>query len=279
MLDCLEFDDALRFVDALDDVAFLAMDLERLGRPDLAEYFHDAYVEFSADPAPPSLWHHYLAYRAFVRVKVACLRHEQGAADAADAAAQHLRLCTAHLRTGSVRLALVGGLPGTGKSTVAGQLADLAGAVVLSSDRLRKELVGLSPTTSAAAAFGDGLYRPERTDEVYPSCCTGRPHCWPAASRWCSTPPGPPSGTVVRRFAWPVTPTPTSSSSSAGPRRAQPPNGSGPGPAPRPMPPWRSPSGWPKRRTRGPKPPSSPRRRRCPTPSRPHWQRGVTRRP
>ena len=167
VLDCLEFDDALRFVDALDDVAFLAMDLERLGRPDLGEYFHDAYVEFSADPAPPSLWHHYLAYRAFVRVKVACLRHEQGATDAADAAAEQLRLCTAHLRTGSVRLALVGGLPGTGKSTVAGRLADLTGAVVLSSDRLRKEQAGLSPTTPAAAGFEDGLYRPQRTDEVY----------------------------------------------------------------------------------------------------------------
>ena len=147
VLDCLEFDDALRFVDALDDVAFLAMDLERLGRPDLADYFHDAYVEFSADPAPPSLWHHYLAYRAFVRVKVACLRHEQGADDAAKTAAQHLRLCADHLRAGTVRLALVGGLPGTGKSTVAGRLADLAGAVVLSSDRLRKEQAGLSPTT------------------------------------------------------------------------------------------------------------------------------------
>ena len=32
----IEFDDALRLGDGLADVAFLAMDLERLGRPDLA---------------------------------------------------------------------------------------------------------------------------------------------------------------------------------------------------------------------------------------------------
>jgi aminoglycoside phosphotransferase family enzyme/predicted kinase len=167
VLDCLEFDDSLRFVDTLDDIAFLAMDLERLGRPDLAERFHLAYTEFSGESAPPSLWHHYLAYRAHVRVKVTCLRHEQGQADAAESAAHHLRLCTSHLRTGTVRLALVGGLPGTGKTTVAGRLADEVGAVVLSSDRLRKELVGLNPSAPAAAAFGEGLYRPQRTDATY----------------------------------------------------------------------------------------------------------------
>jgi len=52
VLDCLEFDDRLRFVDGLDDVSFLAMDLERLGRPEVADRFLDAYVEFSGDPAP-----------------------------------------------------------------------------------------------------------------------------------------------------------------------------------------------------------------------------------
>jgi len=39
VLDCLEFDDRLRSVDVLDDVGFMAMDLERLGQPDLAGSF------------------------------------------------------------------------------------------------------------------------------------------------------------------------------------------------------------------------------------------------
>jgi uncharacterized protein len=167
VLDCLEFDDELRYLDALDDVAFLAMDLERLDRPDLADCFRRDYLEFSADFAPPSLWHHYVAYRAFVRVKVAGLRHEQGAVDAAACAAHHLQLCTEHLHAGTIRLALVGGLPGTGKTTVAGGLADRVGAVLLSSDRIRKELAGIDPTTSAAADFGADLYRPACTDAVY----------------------------------------------------------------------------------------------------------------
>ena len=43
MLDCLEFDDQLRYVDGIDDAAFLAMDLEFLGRKDLGDYFLDEY--------------------------------------------------------------------------------------------------------------------------------------------------------------------------------------------------------------------------------------------
>jgi NAD(P)-dependent dehydrogenase (short-subunit alcohol dehydrogenase family) len=66
ILDCLEFDDRLRYLDGLDDAAFLGMDLGRLGAPDLAAKFLAWYVEFAGDPAPPSLLHHYLAYREVV---------------------------------------------------------------------------------------------------------------------------------------------------------------------------------------------------------------------
>lgn len=80
---------------------------------------------------------------------------------------QHADLALAHLRSGAVRLALVGGLPGTGKTTVAGGLADRFGAVLLSSDRIRKELAGVDPAIPAAAGFGEGLYSRERTDALY----------------------------------------------------------------------------------------------------------------
>ncbi|MDT7552839.1 MAG: uncharacterized protein QOI16_1375 [Pseudonocardiales bacterium] len=70
VLDCPDFDDHLRHVDALDDVAFLAMDLERLGHAELGTIFLDVYAEFSGDPAPASLRHHYIAYRALLRAKV-----------------------------------------------------------------------------------------------------------------------------------------------------------------------------------------------------------------
>ncbi|CAN5345538.1 AAA family ATPase [soil metagenome] len=166
-IDCLEFDDALRHVDQLDDAAFLAMDLEHLGAPDLASDFLDAYLEFSGDPAPEALKHHYVAYRAFVRAKVSCLRTHQGDAGSREVADGYARIALQHLRLGTVRLVLVGGLPGTGKSTLAAMLADKHGYVLLSSDRLRKELAGLSPDTPAPAAYGQGLYAPGSTDATY----------------------------------------------------------------------------------------------------------------
>ena len=54
------------------------MDLERLGRRDLGERFLYLYREFTADTWPRSLAHHYIAYRAQVRAKVASLRAQQG---------------------------------------------------------------------------------------------------------------------------------------------------------------------------------------------------------
>lgn len=167
VLDCLEFDDRLRRLDGLDDVAFLAMDLERLGAADMGELLLDRYAEHTADPAPASLRAHYVAYRAFVRVKVACLRHAQGDRQAAADAVRYAGIAVRHLRRGRVRLVLVGGLPGTGKTTLAGMVADELGAVLLSSDRVRKELAGIDPLTHAAAPYRGGIYTPESTRRTY----------------------------------------------------------------------------------------------------------------
>ena len=167
VLDCLEFDDHLRYGDVLADVAFLAMDLERLGRPDLAALFLGAYRQESGDCWPDSLADHYVAYRAQVRAKVACLRWSQGAVAVRRDADHLLRLCRDHLRRARMRLVLVGGLPGTGKSTVARGIATPLRALVLRSDEVRKEIAGLDPTTHGDAAFDVGLYRPAATAGTY----------------------------------------------------------------------------------------------------------------
>lgn len=167
ILDCLEFDDHLRWLDGLDDAAFLAMDLERLGAPALGAAFLRAYTSLIGDPAPPSLRHHYIAYRAFVRAKVACLRHAQGDDTAGPQARLLERITLDHLRRGTVRLVLIGGPPATGKTTIAGGLADRLGTVLISSDRLRKEHHGLAPHSSAAAPYGEGIYDAPTTHRVY----------------------------------------------------------------------------------------------------------------
>ncbi|HVM01317.1 MAG TPA: AAA family ATPase [Acidimicrobiales bacterium] len=167
VLDCLEFDDRLRYGDVLADVAFLAMDLERLGRPDLGASFLDSYRTAAGDDWPPSLADHYVAYRAQVRAKVACLRWAQGDAAARHGADRLLRLCLDHLRRAEVRLVLVGGAPGTGKSTLARGLEAPLAAVVVRSDVVRKQLAGLDPAAPAPAPLGRGLYAPEVTDATY----------------------------------------------------------------------------------------------------------------
>jgi aminoglycoside phosphotransferase family enzyme/predicted kinase len=167
VLDCLEFDDALRLDDALADVAFLAMDLERLGRPDLAARFLATYRTASGDEWPASLAHHHIAYRAQVRAKVAAIRADQGVPESAATAQRLLAIALTHLDAGRVRLVLVGGLPGTGKSTLARGLGEATGAVVLRSDVVRKELAGLPPDQPAGAPFGEGIYTAAATAATY----------------------------------------------------------------------------------------------------------------
>jgi aminoglycoside phosphotransferase family enzyme/predicted kinase len=163
VLDCIEFDDRLRHGDILADVAFLAMDLERLGAPDLAARFLDWYREFSGHPHPSSLVEHYVAYRAHVRAKVACLRHAQGDPAAAGEASALLSLALRHLERGRVRLALVGGLPGTGKTTLASALADATGWSHLRSDEVRRDL----GRNAGPAAYRAGAYSEQSVTVTY----------------------------------------------------------------------------------------------------------------
>ncbi len=167
VLDCIEFDDQLRYGDVLLDVAFLAMDLEDLGRPDLAAQFLHDYVEFSGHPHSRSLTEHYVAYRAQVRSKVSFLRWAQGDPDALHAARRLAALSLRHLEASAVRLLLVGGLPGTGTSTLSAALAERHGWTVLRSDVLRKELAGRRWDETTGACFGEGLYGAEPTERTY----------------------------------------------------------------------------------------------------------------
>jgi aminoglycoside phosphotransferase family enzyme/predicted kinase len=167
VLDCLDFSDDLRYGDVLADVAFLAMDLERLGAPALAERFVDLYGELSGEHHPASLVDFYVAFRALIRAKVSALRHAQGDDRARATATTLLELARVRLRRSRVTLTVIGGAPGTGKSTVARGLADRQSWVLLRSDVVRKELAGLDPRAPAPAAFGAGLYAADSTERTY----------------------------------------------------------------------------------------------------------------
>lgn len=165
ILDCIEFDERFRWGDVLYDTAFLAMDLEHLGRPELAARFLAAYREFAAEQHPKSLEHWYIGYRALVRAKIACLRAQQQGNDH-DVGAL-LGIAERHLRACQVELVIVGGLPGSGKSTLAAGLGDALGWAVLRSDTVRGEIDGMGDSPLDGYPPDAGRYTPARREAVY----------------------------------------------------------------------------------------------------------------
>jgi len=154
IFDCLEFNDALATVDVLYDLAFLLMDLRHRGLDALANLAMNRYLDASPEdeaglPALPF----FMALRAAVRAHVRATRAAEpgaGAAPAAEARA-YLALAERLLAPAPPALVAIGGLSGTGKSTVAAALAPLigggGGARILASDRLRKAAFGVAADT------------------------------------------------------------------------------------------------------------------------------------
>src|SRR5208282_2230004 len=133
IIDCVEFSEGLRYVDVASDVGFLAMDLDRLGARGLSDDLVGAYREASGDADLPLLIPLYKVHRALVRAKVegltsrdAAIAPERRVAAAADAR-RYVALALDFARESRPALIVVCGLSGSGKSTVAGRLADRLG--------------------------------------------------------------------------------------------------------------------------------------------------------
>jgi aminoglycoside phosphotransferase family enzyme/predicted kinase len=173
IIDCIEFAERFRFADPVADLAFLVMDLQFHGRRDLAKACADAYFAAGGDQEGRKLLPFYVAYRAVVRAKVEGMQaleaevpEEQKSLRRYTAEA-HWRLALGTLEEPLRRpaLVLVGGLPGTGKSTLARGLAEVANFTVIRSDEVRKELAGIPATDK-----GEGIYTPNWTSRAYAEC-------------------------------------------------------------------------------------------------------------
>jgi uncharacterized protein len=143
------------------------MDLEFLGRKDLGDYFLDEYSRRADDPAPPALKDFYIAYRAVVRAKVDCVRVAQGHQEAAADARRHIEIALDHLRAGTVFLVIIGGGPGTGKTTLAHALAERLRAQVISTDDVRRQLSDQGVITGMTGVLNEGLYSADNVAAVY----------------------------------------------------------------------------------------------------------------
>ncbi len=177
LIDCIEFSDRFRFADPVSDMAFLYMGLVYQGRRDLAYTFAETYFLASQDHEGRELLPFYTAYRAAVRGKVEGLKlarpemSENDRTVARSKAKGSWLLVLSELETPGRKpcLLLIGGLPGTGKSTLAGALAQQAGFRVIRSDVVRKELAGVRGD-ECRTQFGQGIYTAEWTRRTYSEC-------------------------------------------------------------------------------------------------------------
>ncbi len=125
------------------------------------------YNDFTGGGHPSSLAHHYVAYRAHVRAKIEVIRVQQGNPAAAVAARAYHSLALHHLERARSRLVLIGGGPGSGKTSLSQGLATATGWTLLDTDELRKDLLGIAHDEHHRAEPGEGIYDSATTDKTY----------------------------------------------------------------------------------------------------------------
>lgn len=165
IIDCIEFNERFRYTDITSDLAFLAMDLDIEGFPQVAQDLLNSYVQFANDQDLFVLIDFYKCYRAFVRVKVTCFRLQEGNLGEQEGSLllkeiqQHLEFAYQYaLQFTRPTLWVVCGMPASGKSTIAKALAEAFGIHVLRSDVIRKKLFNLKPNGSIEIPFEEGIY-------------------------------------------------------------------------------------------------------------------------
>ncbi len=171
IFDGIEFNDELRWIDVISELAFITMDLTDQGASHFAHRLLNRYLEKTGDYGGLKLLRFYQVYLAMVRAKVTCLglhqsavsknkyqlivRHYQGYVDLAEQFT-HTTSCT---------LFMMYGLSGSGKSTVSGELVEKLGAIRIRSDRERKRMFG--DFDDRNETINSGVYNPAATEKTY----------------------------------------------------------------------------------------------------------------
>jgi len=175
--DCIEFNDRFRYSDVASEIAFLAMDLDHYGCAELSHDFVEAYLDKSRDKGVFELLNFYKCYRAYVRGKVESFKLDDPYITLPEkekirvVARSYFELASAYTRPGPLLFITVG-LVGTGKTTLAQNLAKNLGMVVISSDVTRKELASIPLEEHRFEEFDSGIYSPEFSRLTYDTMFT-----------------------------------------------------------------------------------------------------------
>ncbi len=168
MFDCIDFDDALRWIDVINDLSFLLMDLHAHDRAALAHRLLNRWLDETGDFAGLAALPLYVAYRALVRALVATMRAGGDAAARAariERARRYVDVAAHAARARRPCLLLCHGYSGSGKSVASRALADVSGAIRLSSDSERKRARPFAAVD--ARPLPASAYTPQQIDAQY----------------------------------------------------------------------------------------------------------------
>ncbi|MBX3422715.1 MAG: AAA family ATPase [Pirellulaceae bacterium] len=171
--DCIEFNPELYWIDVMNEIAFLIMDLCDHRRSDLGWRFLDGYLESSGDYSGLSVLPFYLVYRAMVRAKVCQLRWLQK--DVAseqrerliDDELHYLEMAWRFTHPPNRTLTITHGVSGSGKTYGTQRLVEQCGYIRIRSDVERKRLFGLLPTERPSAGQSEQMYSSQGSLETY----------------------------------------------------------------------------------------------------------------
>ncbi len=178
VFDCIEFNEPFRWIDVINDLAFLLMDLESRQEEALANLVLNTYLEYRDDFEALPLLPLYKAYRAMVRAKIALFTLGNPALSDDEKANLHQRyrayaqLAEDYSIIPNPYLLASTGLSASGKSFVCSAMAGDLGLIRLRSDVERKRMHGLAPLESSKSPTGGNLYTEEANEQTYQRLAT-----------------------------------------------------------------------------------------------------------
>eukprot|EP00163_Fabomonas_tropica_P011539 TRINITY_DN2226_c0_g5_i1.p1 TRINITY_DN2226_c0_g5~~TRINITY_DN2226_c0_g5_i1.p1 ORF type:complete len:417 (+),score=65.08 TRINITY_DN2226_c0_g5_i1:546-1796(+) len=173
VFDCIEFNEPFRWIDVINDLAFLLMDLEFRNEGPLANLVLNTYMEYRDDFEALLLLPLYKTYRALVRAKIALFTMgnpaltEEEKNGLMQTYRDYAQLAEDYTAIPNHYLLATTGLSASGKTCVSASLAGELGLIRLRSDVERKRLHGLGPLDSSKSGIGTDLYSPEVNEQTY----------------------------------------------------------------------------------------------------------------
>ncbi len=175
IFDCIEFNERFRYIDTAADIASLLMDFDYHNKRSFSDIFIAEYRTLSGDTGMLQILEFYKLYRAFVRGKVESFKlHDRDMTSdektsAREKAIRHFRLARGYILRKKLAPALIlfSGLMGTGKSTLASEIAFEVGLDLVRSDVVRKKIAGIPATERDFSGYNTGIYSADYSKETY----------------------------------------------------------------------------------------------------------------